>query len=41
MQRKRGATVLLKKYVVWFSKMLINAFIYFEKIVMKIKKNYF
>ena len=41
MQSKRCATVPIKKYPLWFFKMLINAFICFEKIMMKIIKNYF
>jgi hypothetical protein len=41
MQKKRRATVLLEKYVVWFSKMLINAFISFKDVIMAMPKKYF
>ena len=41
MQKKRRATVLFKKYMVWFFKMGAGVLKYFEKIMMKIIENYF
>ena len=40
MQRKRRATVLMKKYTLWFFKMGAGVFVYFKKIIMKIIENY-
>jgi hypothetical protein len=41
MQKKRRATVLMKKYPVWFFKLLVDALICFRDIMMEIKRNYF